>query len=65
MADMILKNVAKAYGEVSVLKDINLDIKKGELVVFRNLIGQLTDILNGSNVCKHKLIGARQVFSLQ
>jgi alpha-glucoside transport system ATP-binding protein len=34
MADMLLKDVAKAYGEVKVLKDINLDIKKGELIVF-------------------------------
>ncbi len=34
MADMLLRNVAKAYGEVKVLKDINLDIKKGELIVF-------------------------------
>jgi alpha-glucoside transport system ATP-binding protein len=34
MADMILRNVDKTYGEVKVLKDINLDIKKGELVVF-------------------------------
>jgi multiple sugar transport system ATP-binding protein len=29
-----LKNVEKAYGEVKVLKDINLDIKTGELIVF-------------------------------
>ncbi len=34
MADMILKDVAKAYGEVKVLSNINLDIKKGELIVF-------------------------------
>jgi alpha-glucoside transport system ATP-binding protein len=34
MADLLLKNVEKAYGEVKVLKDINLDIKKGELIVF-------------------------------
>jgi alpha-glucoside transport system ATP-binding protein len=34
MADMLLKDVAKAYGEVKVLKDINLDIKRGELIVF-------------------------------
>ncbi len=34
MADMLLRDVAKAYGEVKVLKDINLDIKKGELIVF-------------------------------
>jgi alpha-glucoside transport system ATP-binding protein len=34
MADMLLKDVAKAYGEVKVLKDINLDIRKGELIVF-------------------------------
>ncbi len=34
MADLLLKHVEKAYGEVKVLKDINLDIKTGELIVF-------------------------------
>ena len=34
MADLRLKDVEKAYGAVKVLSDINLDIKKGELVVF-------------------------------
>jgi len=34
MADLKLTNVAKSYGEVHVLKDINLDIKRGELIVF-------------------------------
>jgi alpha-glucoside transport system ATP-binding protein len=34
MANLVLKDVAKAYGEVKVLRDINLDIKTGELVVF-------------------------------
>ena len=34
MAELLLKNVEKAYGEVKVLKDINLDIKTGELIVF-------------------------------
>jgi len=34
MADLILKDVAKSYGDVNVLKDINLDITKGELIVF-------------------------------
>ena len=34
MADLLLTNVAKAYGEVQVLKDIDLDIKTGELIVF-------------------------------
>ena len=34
MADLKLTNVEKAYGEVKVLKDINLDIKTGELIVF-------------------------------
>ncbi len=34
MADMKLTNVAKAYGEVKVLSNINLDIKRGELIVF-------------------------------
>ncbi len=34
MADLQLINVEKAYGEVKVLANINLDIKKGELIVF-------------------------------
>jgi alpha-glucoside transport system ATP-binding protein len=34
MADLVLKNVEKAYGEVKVLSNINLDIKTGELIVF-------------------------------
>jgi alpha-glucoside transport system ATP-binding protein len=34
MADLKLTNVEKAYGEVKVLKNINLDIKTGELIVF-------------------------------
>ena len=34
MADLLLTDVAKSYGSVDVLKDINLDIKKGELIVF-------------------------------
>jgi alpha-glucoside transport system ATP-binding protein len=34
MADLKLVSVEKAYGEVKVLKDINLDIKTGELIVF-------------------------------
>ncbi len=35
MADLILKDVAKTYGgTIEVLKDINLEIQKGELIVF-------------------------------
>ena len=34
MADLKLENVEKAYGEVKVLSNINLDIKTGELIVF-------------------------------
>jgi len=34
MADLRLTDVEKAYGDVRVLSDIDLDIKKGELVVF-------------------------------
>lgn len=35
MADLILRDVAKTYGgTVDVLKNIDLDIKKGELIVF-------------------------------
>ena len=34
MADLKLTDVAKSYGDVHVLKDINLDIKTGELIVF-------------------------------
>jgi alpha-glucoside transport system ATP-binding protein len=34
MAELKLTDVAKAYGDVKVLKNINLDIKTGELIVF-------------------------------
>jgi len=34
MADLKLTNVEKAYGEVKVLSNINLDIQRGELIVF-------------------------------
>ncbi len=34
MAGLNLTNVAKSYGDVDVLKDINLDIEAGELIVF-------------------------------
>ncbi|MEL6679225.1 MAG: sn-glycerol-3-phosphate ABC transporter ATP-binding protein UgpC [Pseudomonadota bacterium] len=34
MASLLLKDVAKSYGPVNVLKNINLDIKTGELIVF-------------------------------
>ncbi len=34
MADLKLTRVEKAYGDVKVLADVNLDIRRGELVVF-------------------------------
>ncbi|WP_186392557.1 MULTISPECIES: ABC transporter ATP-binding protein [unclassified Pannonibacter] len=34
MADLKLTDVAKSYGGVKVLSNINLDIRKGELIVF-------------------------------
>ncbi len=34
MADLKMTDVAKSYGSVEVLSDINLDIKQGELIVF-------------------------------
>ncbi|MEK6217272.1 MAG: ABC transporter ATP-binding protein [Boseongicola sp.] len=34
MADLQLVNIAKSYGNVDVLKDINLEIETGELIVF-------------------------------
>ncbi|MEZ5913728.1 MAG: sn-glycerol-3-phosphate ABC transporter ATP-binding protein UgpC [Paracoccaceae bacterium] len=34
MADLKLTGVAKAYGDVKVLSDIDLDIRQGELIVF-------------------------------
>ena len=39
MADLVLKNVEKAYGEVKVLKDINLDIKTGRADRLRRPLG--------------------------
>jgi len=34
MASVQLRNVTKAWGDVVVSKDINLDIQEGEFVVF-------------------------------
>ncbi|MBC7141846.1 MAG: ATP-binding cassette domain-containing protein, partial [Rhodobacteraceae bacterium] len=34
MAGLKLTSIVKAYGDVPVLKDINLDIRQGELIVF-------------------------------
>ena len=34
MAELELKDVCKSYGNVEVLRDINLDIETGELIVF-------------------------------
>jgi alpha-glucoside transport system ATP-binding protein len=34
MAELKLSNLAKAYGNVKVLSDINLEIEQGELIVF-------------------------------
>ncbi len=34
MADLKFTGIAKSYGDIEVLKDINLDIQTGELVVF-------------------------------
>ena len=34
MTSVLLKDVSKSYGSVEVLRDINLDIEQGELVVF-------------------------------
>ena len=37
MASVQLRNVTKAWGDVVVSKDINLDIHEGEFVVFVGL----------------------------
>ncbi|CAM3670306.1 Maltose/maltodextrin import ATP-binding protein MalK [Vibrio aerogenes CECT 7868] len=34
MANVTLKNVCKAYGDVMISRDVNLEIKEGEFVVF-------------------------------
>ncbi|MCE2657165.1 MAG: sn-glycerol-3-phosphate ABC transporter ATP-binding protein UgpC [Rubrivivax sp.] len=34
MAGVLLKNVQKAYGDVQVLRDINLEVRDGEFMVF-------------------------------
>ena len=33
MADVLLKNISKSFGDKEILKDINLEIKDGEFVV--------------------------------
>jgi len=58
MADVRLRSVRKAYGDVTVLQDINLDVEDGEFVVFvgpsgcgkstlLRLIAGLEDITSG------------------
>ncbi len=34
MAKIKIRNLCKSFGEVDVLKDINLEIEKGEFVAF-------------------------------
>jgi len=34
VANVVLKNVQKAYGEIQVLRDINLEVRDGEFMVF-------------------------------
>ena len=68
MADLKLTNIEKTYkGDVNVLKDINLDIKQGELVVFvgpsgcgkstlLRMIAGLEDITAGELVIDGQLV---------
>jgi multiple sugar transport system ATP-binding protein len=34
MSDLKITNLYKRYGQVEILKDVNLDIRSGEFVVF-------------------------------
>ena len=34
MSDLKITNLYKRYGNVEILKDVNLDIKSGEFIVF-------------------------------
>ena len=34
MADIKLTNLNKSYGAIHIIKDVNLDIKSGEFIVF-------------------------------
>ena len=43
MADLKLTSLAKSYGDVSVLKDIDLDIKSGEFGNFNSGLGNCID----------------------
>ena len=58
MADVVLKKVGKSFGEVNVIRDVDLDIAHGEFVVFvgpsgcgkstlLRLIAGLEDITSG------------------
>ena len=34
MSSVVLQNISKSYGKVSVMKDVNLEIRDKELMVF-------------------------------
>ncbi|EQI44557.1 ABC-type transport system, iron-family ATP-binding domain protein [Clostridioides difficile Y247] len=36
MSFLQVKNVGKSYGQVKVLKDISIDIEKGEFICYRS-----------------------------
>lgn len=68
-----LKNINKSFGDVEVLKDINLDVKKGEIVSLLGLSGSgKSTILNiisgfeesdsGEVIYKDKLIAGENTF---
>lgn len=71
MAILEAKNVAKSYGGLKVLTDVNLEVNEGEIVgiigpngagktTFMNLISKLTPITGGTIVYKGEIINDKK-----
>jgi multiple sugar transport system ATP-binding protein len=71
MANIILKNICKSFGDIDVIKNINLEITNGEFVVFvgpsgcgkstlLRLIAGLEDITSGELIIDDQLVNDLQ-----